>query len=177
MINRELARDYFIKMRATMESTEVKPVVDSTLPVGEEPMKKATGRPAPSRKPGAPKVEPTEIPAGEEPMKKSAMPVPRKGAPSGGPKKALIPTKEGSAKPAASKETAPKVVEQVFSKSKLEQLDNDKLFELFNDLLEKLGSVGTNWNSTIVEKIEEKTKYGQKTYNVYGAPVAKWKND
>ncbi len=230
MVNRELARDYFIKMRSKMESAEVRPldveekkptesmlpagvepmkkgtkpapkpaapkaqvtegpkaeVIESTLPAGEEPMKKSTGRPAPQRKPAvpkaeateAPKVETPEIPSGEE-MKKGTRPAPSRkpGAPSGGPKKALTPAKGEAAKPVASKETAPKVVEQIFSVSRLQQLDNDKLMELLNDLLEKLGTVPSNWNGMIVERVEEKTQYSSKIRNVYGAPVAKWTND
>lgn len=214
-VNRELARDYFIKMRTKMESAEIRSVEDGekviARPVGvkseeikteiapvvekpaesivlpaEEPMKKATGRPAPPRRPGlpkeevvVPKVETSEgLVAAEEPMKKSTMPAPKKGAPSGGPKKILTPAKEGAAKPVASKEeVASKVVPQIFSVPKLQQLDNEKLLELLSDLLDKLGTVASNWNSTIVEKVEEKTKYGYKVYNVYGAPVAQWMNN
>ena len=29
----------------------------------------------------------------------------------------------------------------------------------------------------VIEKVEEKTKYGSKIYNVYGAPVPEWTND
>jgi hypothetical protein len=196
MVNRELARDYFIKMREKMVEAGVKPVelierakpieqkklveekaIESSLPAGEEPMKRATG----PRKPAAPKME-TEasktettegVAGGEEPMKKGAMPAPKKGAPSGGPKKNLTPTK-GVAKPGTTKEEAPKIAEQIFSVSKLKELDNDKLIELFNDLLEKLGTVLSNWNGMAVEKVEEKTKYGSKIYNVYGVPVPDW---
>lgn len=204
MVNRELARDYFIKMRQKMVEAGVGPVelierpasakatedrpskeaiektgksVEPSLPAGEEPMKKATGKPAPSRKLDAPKVEPAEgVPSGEEPMKKAeGRPAPSRkpGAPSGGPAKNIGGAKPGAAKPGTTQE-APKVAEQIFSVSKLQQLDNDKLLELFNDLLDKLGTVPSNWNGMAVEKVEEKTKYGSKIYNVYGVPVPDW---
>jgi len=191
MVNRELARDYFIKMREKMVEAGVKPVelierpsfakASEGKPIEEkieEPMKRATG----PRKPAVPKMEPTEasktettegVAAGEEPMKKGAMPAPKKGVPSGGPKKNLTPTK-GVAKPGTTKEEAPKVTEQIFSVSKLKELDNDKLIELFNDLLEKLGTVLSNWNGMAVERVEEKTKHSSRIYNVYGVPVPDW---
>ncbi|HLJ31808.1 MAG TPA: hypothetical protein VKU36_05180 [Candidatus Babeliales bacterium] len=164
------------------KKAEEKPT-ETVLPVGEEPMKKST-RPAPPKKfgpkPGAPETpesatEPS-LPVGEEPMKVSTKPAPKRGAPSGGPKKALTPTSKTSTKPEIEK-IAPKATEQIFSVSKLQPLDDDTLIKLFRDLLDKLGTVPSNWNGMVVEKVEEKTKYGSKVYNVYGAPVAKWTND
>jgi hypothetical protein len=170
-----------IEKKAEEKAPQEKPT-ETVLPIGEEPMKKST-RPAPPKKfgpkPGTAEIpqnttEPS-LPMGQEPMKVSTKPAPKKGAPSGGPKKALTPAKTPTT-PTAEK-AAPKVAEQIFSVSKLQALDDDTLIKLFRDLLDKLGSVPTNWNGMVVEKVEEKTKYGSKVYNVYGAPVAKWTND
>jgi hypothetical protein len=183
MIDRDLARDYFVKMRSKMESPDVKTIqveekVVSTLPAGEEPMKRATGKPAPSRKPAVLKegtigMSQAEVPSSEG-MKKGSLPAPKKGAPRGGPAK-NIGVKTEVAQPGVPTKVAPKV-EQVFSASKLQELDNDKLVEIFNDLLEKLGTVLSNWNGKAVERVEEKTKHGYKVYNVYGAPDTQWKS-
>ena len=161
---------------------------ETGLPVGEEPMKKAT-RPAPPKKFG-PKPGVTEIPESatetalptdQEPMKVSTKPAPKRGAPSGGPKKVLPTSKTSSSSANATadkqKTTTQKATEQIFSVSKLQALDDDTLIKLFRELLDKLGTVPSNWNGMVVEKVEEKTKYGSKVYNVYGAPVAKWTND
>lgn len=82
--------------------------------------------------------------------------------------------KPGEVVKPVSKPVVPKPVEQIFSVPKLKILDNEKLLALFAELLEKLPS---NWNNQVVEKVEEKTKYGSKIYNVYGAPIPKWVND
>lgn len=173
---------------AEQKTVEEKPV-ESILPAGEQPMKTSTQK-APPRKFG-PKPTPTteskevpttQLPSGEEGMKISTKPAPPRkgGAPSGGPKKTLTPSssvKTTTGPAAGKKEVAPKVIEQIFSVPKLQVLDNDKLMELFNDLLNKLATDPRNWNAIIVEKVKEDTKYGSKTYNVYGAPIAKWTND
>ncbi len=116
MVNRELARQYFIQMREKMVVTDVKPIevvleknatekkeeakkieptkgaeeklTETMLPAGEEPMQKAAGRSAPPRKPGAPKVEPTEAPKTEEVSTDEPMQQAptKKGPPPGGPK-------------------------------------------------------------------------------------------
>jgi hypothetical protein len=73
-----------------------------------------------------------EVPSSEG-MKKGSLPAPKKGAPRGGPAK-NIGVKTEVAQPGVPTKVAPKV-EQVFSASKLQELDNDKLVEIFNDLL------------------------------------------
>lgn len=218
IVNRESARDYFIKIREKMaeessvkaeekpvvkppfaevekgglesKPVEVKPEVvkaevvsvekpaESILPAGAEPMKIGTGKPAPPRKFGAPKVE-SEVPkaeTGEALMTIPKKPAPpKKGPPPGGPKKALTPLIKTAEAAAGKKEEAPKkVVEQIFTLAKVKALEDDKLLALFNDLLEKLGTVSTNWNATIVEKVEKETGHG--FYNAYGAPVLEWMN-
>lgn len=163
--------------------------IEPTLPVGEKPMEKST-RPAPPRKFGPkPEVvegaqgETAQVPSDNEAMKPFTRPAPPKkgGAPSGGPKKTLIPSSSAKATTPGSvegkKEVAPKKVEQIFSGPKLQQLSDDKLVELFNELLDKLRTDPRSWNAMDVVKMEEKTKYGSKTYNLYGAPIAKWTND
>jgi hypothetical protein len=189
MVNRELARDYFIKMREKMLELGVKPVElverSSVKPVEEkteEPMKRATG----PGKPAAPKIEPTEVPKTETTESipsGEAMTISTKKAPPRrfGQKPVEVPKTEIGKDVAVGKEMkqetkakTPVKTEQIFSKPKLKELDNDKLLELFKGLLNELGTVLSNWNGMFVEKVEEKTKYGSKIYNVYGAPVSDW---
>lgn len=180
------ARDYFKKIHIKMinsipQPSDVvtdKPIVlpKETLPIisVDEPMKKAIGRQAPPKKFGDTKVEEVPvIPTEEEPMKIASK---KGGAPLGGPKKPVVvgEAKEPSSNVKNIPIVAPKVVEQIFSVSKLKDLPNDKLIELFEGLLEALPK---SWNNQVVEKVEEKTKYGSKVYNVYGAPLPKWLND
>lgn len=159
-VDRELARDYSQKIRQKRASVVSRPSGIVVEKPGVVPVE--TG----------PEVSPLQ--PGEEPMKKGGRSAPpKKGAPSGGPAKQLGVPKAAPTQP-AEKVVAPK--KQVFSGPQLKKLDDAKLRDLFKDLLENL-SLLTNWDDRVIEKVEEKTKYGSKIYNVYGAPVPKWSND
>jgi hypothetical protein len=187
VVDRNIAHDYSKKIRDKVTASAIaqlpKPIVEKPADGIIEIVKgKPVGAPVvfpvqPDREPIKVEQEEVILQPGEEPMKKAmGRPAPKKGgAPSSGPAKKLgVPSSgpKASTKPGAV--VAPKAVEQIFSVPKLQVLDNDKLLELFAGLLDKLP---TNWNGQVVEKVEEKTKYGSKIYNVYGAPISKWTND
>jgi hypothetical protein len=179
-VNRELARDYFIKIREKMASVGLKPTEEFKLPVGEEPMQKTEGHRAPPRKKevvGEPKKE-EGIPSGDEPMQKGKQPAPSRkpGAPSGGPAKKIggdvkVPVKPGVVKKEETAKPGLITGNESFGKAQLMKMENDQLMALFNEYLEKLPKY---WISTATEKIEEPGKMIQV---VRGLPNDRWKNN
>ncbi|HSC24784.1 MAG TPA: hypothetical protein VLB80_01025 [Candidatus Babeliales bacterium] len=163
IFDRQLANSYLNRVYEII-SDDVQKIAEKAA------MSRDTSSIAPPTTTGGMKKGAPPTASGTGGMKKGAPPT----APKGG------PGKNGSKKSAATTKTPeaavkePKIAEQIFSIAKLSELDNEKLLELFNGLLDKLPS---NWNGQAVERIEEKTKYGSKVYNVYGIPIPKWSND
>lgn len=98
------------------------------------------------------------------PMKKGVTPPPP--GPMGGAKK--------SAGAAVPQKKAEKPQEQIFSTPKLLPLNDEKLLELYTELLADLPK---QWNGMIEERVEERTKYGSKVYIVRGIPMPEWTNN